>query len=492
MRVLKGSMIVFLVLIIGIITACSNKNEPSNAGKTENTGSGTKAANGEAEKPKELKILYATAEAGSEAVLDAVKKYESETGIKVTVDTFPYNNLQEKVFSELAQKSDYYDLMAIDTPWVPQIIQHLEPIASNIGKTSNPDKLKLDDFIAKAFLDTSVFKLDAPSEQPPAMDTVALDKITGAGFEVVGLPIQSNALTVSYRKDLFEDPKQQEAFKKQFGRDLAVPNTLEEYLDVAKFFTQDTNGDSKTDLYGTTLMAKKHEAAFVDFKSFLSDFGGAIFDKDMKPMFNNEQGVQALELYGSWINKDKVTPPGTTTYTWDEVTTVFASGQVAMGMNYHDMQLDPKVNGKVGYFLFPGKMNGDQIVRGPHFGSWELSVSKYSKNKQAAYDLAEWLTSPDTQAGYLQFNQHVTRLSAYKAAESIEDPIKKEFYQVLGESLKVGVGRPRITTYGQVSEAVQVGMNDFLTGRKGAKEALDGAAKQVDTIMQQEGYYDKK
>ena len=32
-------------------------------------------------------------------------------------------------------------------------------------------------------------------------------------------------------------------------------------------------------------------------------------------------------------------------------------------------------------------------------------------------------------------------------------------------------------------------MNDYLTGRKGAKEALDGAAKQVETIMEQAGYY---
>ncbi|EXX91176.1 hypothetical protein CH50_13985 [Paenibacillus darwinianus] len=484
-------MILVLVLIIGMTTACSTNNGKTNSQGSANTADtgGAGNASGAAEKPKELRILYATAEAGSEAILDAVKKYETEFGIKVSVDTFPYNNLQEKVFSELAQKSDYYDLMAIDTPWVPQLIQHLEPLSSYMSATKNPDLLALDDYIAKVFLDTSVFKLDAPNEQPPAMNTISLDAITGAGFEAVGLPIQSNALTVSYRKDLFEDPANQAAFKEQFGRELAVPNTLDEYLDVAKFFTRDTDNDGKIDMYGTTLMAKKHEAGFVDFKSFLSDFGGSIFDANMKPMFNNEQGVKALELYGSWINEYKVTPPGTTTYTWDEVATVFGSGQVAMGMNYHDMQLDPKVNGKTGYFLFPGREDGSGNVRGPHFGSWELSVSKYSNNKQAAYDLAEWLTSPATQEGYIPFKQHVTRLSSYKAAQAIEDETVREFYQVLGESLKVGVGRPRITNYGQVSEAVQVGMNDYLTGRKGAKEALDSAAKQVEAIMEQAGYY---
>jgi multiple sugar transport system substrate-binding protein len=428
-------------------------------------------------------------EAGSEAIIDAAKKYEQQTGIKIEVNTFPYNNLQEKVFSELAQKSDYYDLIAIDTPWVPKIIQHLEPMTSYIQNAKSPDSIKLDDFIAKAFLDTSVFKKDAPQLQPPQMNEISLDKITSAGFDVWSLPIQSNVLTVSYRKDLFNDPKNKEEFKKQYNRELDIPQTLDEYLDIAKFFTRDTNNDGKIDLYGTTLMGKKHEANFVDFKSFLSDFGGSIFDDKLKPIFNDAKGVKALETYGSWINQYKVTPPGVLTYTWDEVATVFGSGQVAMGMNYHDMKLDPKVKGgETGYFVFPGVKEGDKIVRGPHFGSWGVGISKYSKNKQAAFDLAVALTSAEAQKGYLKFNQHVTRKSAYDAARSLSDPLVKEYYQVLGESLKVGVGRPRITNYDQVSEAVQIAVNDYLSGKKDAKKALDDGAKQVEGLMKQAGY----
>jgi multiple sugar transport system substrate-binding protein len=111
---------------------------------------------------------------------------------------------------------------------------------------------------------------------------VNLDKITSAGFDIWSLPIQSNVLTVSYRKDLFNDPKNKEDFKKQFNRDLGIPQTMDEYLDIAKFFTRDTNNDGKIDLYGTTLMGKKHEANFVDFKSFLSNFGGTVFDDKLK------------------------------------------------------------------------------------------------------------------------------------------------------------------------------------------------------------------
>jgi len=485
LALLLAAAMLFLAACGGQAAKDSNDTQASGAQQTSQDSQSTN----EQPKPKELRVLYATVEAGSEAILDAAKKYEAERGIKITVDTFPYNNLQEKAFSELTQGSDYYDLICIDTPWVPEIAGHLEPMTQYIKNTKNPELLAIDDFIAKVFLDTSVFDIDAPHKQPPQMDVIDVDKITGAGFDITSLPIQSNVLVVSYRKDLFEDEKYIAEFKQKYGRDLAIPNTFEEYVDIAKFFTRDTNNDGKIDIYGTTLMANRHESSFCDFKSFLANFGGSIFNDNMKPIFNNQAGVSALEEYGSWINKEKITPPGAITYTWDEVATAFGSGLTAMGMNYHDMKLDPNVNGKVGYFIFPGVKNGGNVVRGPHFGSWGLSISKYSKNKEAAYKLAEWLTSPERQEGYLKFNQHVTRLSSYKAAESISDPLLREYYQVMGESLKVGVGRPRITTYNRVSEAVQIAISDYLTNKKGAKEALDQAAKQVEDIMKEAGYY---
>lgn len=471
-----------------ILSGCSESSSPKSTA-TDQKGSVSSPSTTTTEKPKVLKVLYATVEAGSEAIIDAAKKYEKQTGITIEINTFPYNNLQEKVFSELAQKSDHYDLIAIDTSWVPKLIQHIEPMSAYIKNSKSPDSIKLNDFIPKVFLDTSVAKKDAPQTNPPQMEEIDLDKITSAGFDVWSLPLQSNVLTVSYRKDLFNDPKNKEEFKKQFNHELAIPQTLDEYLDIAKFFTRDTNNDGKMDMYGTTLMGKKHEANFVDYKSFLSDFGGNIFDDKLKPVFNDEKGVKALETYGSWINQYKVTPPGALTYTWDEVATVFGSGQVAMGMNYHDMKLDPKVKGgEVGYFEFPGVKNGDKLVRGPHFGSWGIGMSKYSKNKQAAYELAEFLASPEVQKGYLKFNQHVTRNSAYEAANALPDAITKEYYHVLGESLKVGVGRPHVTNYDQVSEAVQISVSDYLTGKKDAKKALDDGAKQVEALMKQAGY----
>lgn len=482
----KVYLAVLLVFCMVLPTACMAQNKQKL--KEKQNSQMQKGPNKES-KPKELHVLYASVEAGSDAVLNAAKQYESQNGINVIVDKFLYSNLQEKVFSELSQGSSYYDLICMDTPWVPQLVNQLEPMTQYIKNSKHQDQLKLQDFIAKVFLDTSVYNLKAPQKDAPQMEVVDIDEIKSAGFDVISFPIQSNVLVVSYRKDLFNNEKYKSEFQKKYGRDLNIPDTLEEYLDIAKFFTRDTNNDEKIDLYGTTLMAAKHESVLCDFKSFLGDFGGSICDKNMNPVFNSPVGVKALEYYGDWINKYKVTPPGAVNYTWDEVATAFGSGLVAMSMNYHDMTLDKSVKGEVGYFEFPGVSNGNTIVRGPHFGSWGLAINKYSQNKQAAYDLAEWFTSPDRQIEYLKYNQHVTRISAYNAAQvAISDSLIREYYKILGDSLKVGIGRPRITTYNQVAEEIEIAVNSYVTGQKGSKEALDEAAKQVDRIIKQTGY----
>ncbi len=436
-----------------------------------------------------LKVLYATVEAGSEAVVDAARNYEKETGIRIEVNTFPYNNLQERVFSELAQKSSQYDLIAVDTPWMPKIIQHLEPMSSYIQNSKSTHRIHLNDFIAKLFLDTSVFRLDRPQQVPPMMEHISLDTINSAGFDVWSLPIQSNALTVSYRKDLFHDPEYRSEYKAKYGEELVIPQTLDEYLQLAQFFTRDINHDGTIDLYGTTMMGKKHESNFVDFKSFLSVYDGELFDDQLNPVFNQEAGVKALETYGRWINMDKVTPPDVLNYSWDEVAIAFSFGQVAMGMNYHDMKLNPEVEGgEVSYFMFPGVQKGNELIRGPHFGSWGIAINKYSEHKQAAYELAEYLTSSEVQKGYLRFKHHVTRNSAYKAAELLNDDSLREYYQVLGESLRAGVGRPRIHNYDQVSEAVQTAIQNYLSGKMDAKTALDEGADKVRELMKEAGY----
>jgi len=461
------------MLVVSLLAACSSGTSSSNA------SSSSSAAN----KPSQIHILYATAEANSAAVQAVLPDFKAKTGVELVMDTMPYNALQTKVFSEFASKSPYYDVVIVDTPWSPALVKHLEPLSSYITNPSLNDLAPVDqgDFIPKVFYDTAVYDVNHPSvHYPDVTATVDAAAIKKNGFDIYGLPIQANALSLAYRKDLFEDPAQQAAFKKKYGRDLTVPKTLDEFKEVAKFFTQP---DKK--LYGTTLMAGTGDWSTDDFKTLLAAFGGDgyMVGNKQELNFNSEAGVKALTYYRDLI-KSGVTPPGTTSASWDEVATMFDSGLTAMTMNYHDLKLDPKIKGGViGYAKVPAGTS-----EGPHFGTWMLSLNKYSKNKEWAYRAAEWLTSSGTVKTMLANGIHPARNSVYDAATSLPDANIAAYYATLKEALAVGAGRPRLTNYGEVDAVIFTMVNKVASGKLDPKKGLEQAAADVKKLLEAAGY----
>jgi ABC-type glycerol-3-phosphate transport system substrate-binding protein len=99
-----------------------------------------------------------------------------------------------------------------------------------------------------------------------------------------------------------------------------------------------------------------------DLNELVAD--GHLVNDKFEPTFDSPEGVAALTFYADLINGKKVTPPGTTSASWDNVATSFSDGLSAMTMNYHDLSLSPSVKGSVAYAVIP---MGKSI--GPHFGT---------------------------------------------------------------------------------------------------------------------------
>ncbi len=298
-------------------------------------------------KPTSLNMLYATVEADSDAIKLVLPHFQSQFGITIKLDTIPYDALQQKVFAELASSSPYYDIMIVDTPWMPALTGKIEPLSSYIknSKLNDIAKPDLQDFIAKVFYDTAVYNPSKPYLHfPNPTQPIDPDTITRQGFEIYGFPLQSNVLTLSYRKDLFDDPHEQAAFQQQYKKPLQVPATWDDFVSVAQFFTRPSQR-----LYGTTLMAGDGDWATDDFKTLLACWGGNghLVTDDFKLEFATPVGAEALSFYTDLINKHQVTPPGVTEFSWDTAASTFGSGLTAMSMNYHNVSLNPGVKGEV-------------------------------------------------------------------------------------------------------------------------------------------------
>jgi len=423
-------------------------------------------------KPDRLTMLYATSEADSDAIKAAVPDFKKAFGFELRLDTMPYNALQQKAFAELASGSAYYDVMIVDTPWMPALTHKILPITDMVLDASRlpAGELQIDDFIPKVFFDTAVYKPDASYLHWDGGSTIDPAEIKKRGFEIFGLPIQANVLTLAYRADIFAE------------QHVTAPQTWDEFATVAKKLT-----DPSKRQWGTTMMAGPGDWATDDFKTLLACFGGDghLVNDRFQPVFDSPEGRQALTFYVDLIQKLKVTPPGTTSASWDTAATTFGTGLAAMSPNYHTETLNPNVGGRISYAMIP-----KQVQYGPHFGTWMLSINSFSKNKEWAFRAIAWFTSREVQTKALATQLHPTRRSVYAAAMQDTGLTGKfgNFYDVLGKSLEVGVGRPRLTNYADVDRAIWIAVNNAARGAVAPEVALHRAADEVRKLLADAGY----
>jgi multiple sugar transport system substrate-binding protein len=118
-----------------------------------------------------------------------------------------------------------------------------------------------------------------------------------------------------------------------------------------------------------------------------------------------------------------------------------------------------------------------------------LSLNKFSKNKAWAYRAMTWLTASEQQLVMTKQQLHPSRTSVYsQIAATKGDAVRTNYYDTLGRSLAVGVGRARLTNYTEVSHAIAVAVNEAATGKQDPQAALAKAASDVKRLLKQAGY----
>src|SRR6478736_1279962 len=211
--------------------------------------------------------------------------------------------------------------------------------------------------------------------------------------KLVMLPrAQFDVSALYYQKSLYTDEAKKTAFKAKYGYDLTPPDTWAQVSDQAEFFAAPPN------FYGTQF-AGKEEAINGRFYEMLVAEGGEYLDKDGRPALNSDAGVKALDWFVN-LYKAKAVPPGTTNYLWDDLGQGFASGSIALNLDWPGWASffnDPKsskVAGNVGIKVAPKGSSGKRTGWSGHHG---FSVTESCANKEAAASLVWWLTNEDSQ-----------------------------------------------------------------------------------------------
>lgn len=308
------------------------------------------------------------------------------------------------------------------------------------------------------------------------------------GGELLMLPrAHFDVSVLYYLKSNYEDPERTKAFEAEYGYPLGVPETWQQVKDQAIFFADPPN------FYGTQY-AGKDEAIVGRFYEMVVAEGGNYLDGDKRPIFNSEAGQRALQWFVD-LYEAKAVPAGTTSYVWDDLGQGFASGTVALNLDwpgwagFFNDPASSKAAGNVGVAIQPM----GSVTRTGWSGHHGFSVTADCANKEAAASLVMFLTGEESQAAESAGGSLPTRTAVWEAnvaaAQAGDDPFRAEALAAFAAGAEYAFAVPPIPEWGESTNLVFPELQAAIVGDKTVKEALDDAAAAVDELMRESGYY---
>jgi arabinogalactan oligomer / maltooligosaccharide transport system substrate-binding protein len=285
------------------------------------------------------------------------------------------------------------------------------------------------------------FFIDKPTRERllPGM----LEAMTYKGG-VYGLPINYKSITLIYNKDLVKTP----------------PKTTDEMVKMAKALTNAQSGR-----YGLAYWYTN----FYFHSALMNAFGGAVFDKDGKLSVDSPATVASLNQMMTWYKKDGIMP---TEPSEALIASMFNEGKAAMVINgpWFVGDIDKKIN--YGLAVLPMVDAAKKPMR-PWLTIEGAYVAASSAKKEAAYELAKYLTSEE--AGLvlaLEGRQLHTNKAVYNDKRVSGDVVLKAFRDQL-DSAEAMPNRPEMT---MVWSPATTAMNKIVKGNASVEAALKEAS----------------
>ena len=264
-----------------------------------------------------------------------------------------------------------------------------------------------------------------------------------------GLPLNFKVITMIYNKKLVASP----------------PKTSTELVATAKKLTNKAAGK-----FGLAY-------SFADFyyhAALMNGFGGRVFDPGVKPVLNNPQNIQSLDYMLKWFKKDQILPAEPSTAL---ITSLFNGGKAAIV--FSGPWFLGEIAKNVDYALAPLPAiveAGGKPMR-PWITVEGVYVAAPSKNKDAAYDFAKYLT--DVAAGKvlaLEGRQTPANKAVYTDSKVAADPVLAAFRK----QVEVAVPMPNVPEMTMVWSPATTAMNTITKGAATPKAAMDAAEKEVE------------
>jgi multiple sugar transport system substrate-binding protein len=362
--------------------------------------------------------------------------------IKVVMEYLGYDFIHDKITTGMAAKPPAYDAAMVDVIWP-------------------------DEFIKAGYL------LDVTDRVTPEMKEgifpASWNGVTRNG-KVYGMPWLMDVKYFMYNKDML----QQAGFNEP-------PKTWEELVDQAKVIKEKGIAE-----FPITWSWNQKEGVVCDYAVLLFGNGGAFVDANGKPAFNDEKGVEVLAWMKQTVD-DGLTNPSAVSSDEMAVEADFLAGKSAFAVNwlfqYSDSN-DPSKSQVVGQVAFAPmpvfKAGADAGIKGSSVdGSSSFAIMATTPYPDQTWKFLTYLASNEVQLKYsaemlpiwkADFEgDALAKLEAETPANPVTVPAFLAQFPYANE-------RPTVPYYNEASAALQLAIQEALTGVKSPKDALDAAA----------------
>jgi len=366
---------------------------------------------------------------------------------KVELTYVAYDALHDKIVTSVSGDNPAYDVVLVDDIWFAQFAD----AGWLLDATDRVDETTKNEIFPAAW------------------------EISTVGGKIYGMPWLLDQKYFFYNTEILAAA----------GFD-APPTTWEELTAMGKVMVEKGLVD-----YPTTWSWAQAEAAICDYVTLVFGNGGELFDVDAKPVFNQGKGVEALTWMVNSI-ADGTSNPASISSVEEDVRNVFSQGKAAFASNWvymYDMAQnnadESLITGKVGMALMPAFQAAKDAgtASATIDGSMGFAVVDKSPNKDLAWEYVKYLTSKPVQTKY---SAHLLPMwqTAYADGPELDallaiNPSNPVTVPMFKEQFPFSHVRPKVPYYTEASLAMQIAIQEALSGSKTPQEALDDAAAKI-------------
>jgi trehalose/maltose transport system substrate-binding protein len=387
------------------------------------------------EEDAEITMMGGSVGLGFEASQHSIDKFmEACPNITVNLISGPDSTterLQLYLTSFEAQSSDI-DVFQIDVIWPGILVDHLVDLSQYM------------------------------TEEEMAMHFPAIIENNTVDGSLVGIPWFTDAGILYYRTDLLE----------KYGYD-APPATWDELTEMAQTIQDGERADGNEEFWGFVWQGNAYEGLTCDALEWeYAESGTRIINPDGTIEVNNDGTIAALERAAGWVGT--ISPPGVVTYQEEEARAVWHVGNAAFMRNWPYAYSTTRDESDIADVFDVTALPQGEVGGASTLGGWQMAVSKYSENVDAAAALAVYMTSPEGQKDRALIATNIpTIMSLYEDEDILA---ASPFFGSLYDVFVSAVARPSTVTadkYNEASTLYFTAVHSVLTGDEDADVAME-------------------